>query len=187
MSPFMFSRACESRNSPFPNHQNQPSPMGCTSSLLNAQAAHRRALPERMNDHYRHKLLPRLPHEVEAYRSWSLLELTLEISRPKNRPLPRYAPEVPLCKSRSLPWPPQRPREPADREKATVETDCVVDLDLFFLCWSKDLLLTCENVGSWEEKLTFAREMQDFWTKRELVAHEVQDCACDCACACGMI
>lgn len=151
MSPYMFSKTCESRISPFPNHQNQPSPMGCTSSLPKAQAAHRREVSELINDHYRHELLPRLPHEVEAYRSRSLPELTLEISRPKNRPLPRNAPEVPPCKNRSLPWPPQRPREPANREKSTVETDCVVDLDLFFPCWSKNLLFKFENVESWEE------------------------------------
>ena len=55
----------------------------------------------------------------------------------------------------------------------------------FFPYWSIILLLKGESVESWEERLTFAREMQDCWTERKLFAHEVQDCAYNCAC--GMV
>ena len=163
--------------------------MGCTYPQPTAQASHRQAMSEPMIDYYRHKPLPHLPHELETYRSRSLPQLpSSKTSRRNNRPLSKYAPEVPPYKNRPLPSPPLRTSEgPGLEEKSTVETEttCVMDSWSLFPYWSKILLLKCESVESWGEKLSFARDMQDCWTKRRLFAHEVQDCAYKCAC--GMI
>lgn len=186
MSPFIFSKTCEQRRSFPPNHQDQKTPtMGCTSFQPKIHNPHRRVMSEPINDSYRHKLLPCLPHEIGTYRSRSLPEVPSETSRRNNRPLSKYAPEVPPYKNRPLPSPPLRTSEPAEREKWTAKTICTIDSESFFRHWSKIRLLKCEDVESWEEKLTFAQEMQDCWTKRKLFAHEVQDCAFNCAC--GML
>ena len=65
------------------------------------------------------------------------------------------------------------------------EEDARGEMESFFPYWSKILMLKCESVSGWEEKLRFAREMQDCWTKRRLFAHEVRNCAMNCAC--GMV
>ena len=182
----MFSKTCEPRHSLFPNHQDQQlASMVCTYPQLNAQAPHRRATPEPINDYYRHKALPRLPCEIDPYRSRSLPELPSQTSKPIDKPLSKHAPEVPPYKDTSLPSLPLRTKGLAKREVSSMETNGVVDLESSFPYWSKSLLLKCENGGSWEEKLAFARETQDCWTKGILFAHELRDCAYGCAC--GMI
>ncbi|CAF9904496.1 MAG: hypothetical protein ALECFALPRED_008583 [Alectoria fallacina] len=159
--------------------------MDCPYPQPTSHNPHRRATSEPTNEYYRHKLLPRLPYEIERYRSRSLPELPSEASRRNNRPLSKYAPAVPPDKNRPLPSPPLRPSEPAKGGSSTVETICMVDSESFFPHWSKIRLLQWEEVESWEEKLTFARERQECWTRRNLFAHEVKDCASGCAC--GMI
>ena len=189
MSPFMFSKTCEQRRSLFPNHQDQQPPTtGCPYPPPTTHNPHRRATSEPTNDYYRHKLLPRLPHEIETYRSRSLPELPSEASRRNKRPQSKPAPAIlpPDDKNRPLPSPPPpRPSGPAKRGHSTVETICILDSESFFPYWSKiRLLQQWEMVESWrEEKLTFARERQGCWTKgKKLFAHEVQDCAIGCAC-----
>ena len=159
--------------------------MECAYSQSRVQAPHRRAVSEPINDYYRHKHLPRLPHEIETYRSRSLPELPPETSKPNNRLPTMNALEIPLYKNKPLPLPPLQTSEPVKRKRSTAEENPVVDTESFFPYWSKILLLNCESVDSWEEKLTFAREMQDFWTKRKLFAHELRNCALNCAC--GMV
>lgn len=159
--------------------------MDCPDTQSTAQPSHRRAKSEPIDAYYHHKPLPRLPKEIEMYRTRSLPALPSETSSCNKRPLSKYAPQVPPYRNRPLPSRPPRRSEPFQRVKSTVETICMVDSEFFFPHWSKILLLKCERVESWEEKLTFAREMQDCWTKRKLFAHEVLDCACDCAC--GMV
>lgn len=184
MSPFVFSKTCQQRESLFPNHKDQQPPtMGCTYPQPTAQAPHRRTMSEPINEYYRYKLLPRLPHEIETYRSRSLPEPPSVTSRPNDRPLSKYAPKVPPCENRPpLPSPPLRTSEPAQKEDSTVETIRPFGSESFFPCWSRSLLSKCESSASWEEKLTFARERRGRWAKRRLFAHEVQGCAYDCAC-----
>ncbi len=182
VSRLMFGKTFEQRRSLDTNRNDQQDP---TMAQPTAQAAHRRAMSEPVNDYYRHKLLPRLPHEFEMYRSRSLPELPSDTSNANHRPPSKYAPEVPPYKNRPLPSPPLRTSKPATRASSTVETICMPDAESCFPYWSEILLLKFENVGNWEAKLSFAREMQDCWTKRELFAHEVRECALDCAC--GMI
>ena len=176
----MFSETCAQRPSQFPTHQDQqPLVMDRVHPQPAAPAPHRRAISEPVNVYYRHKHLPRLPHEIEPYRSRSLPEIPLEANRRSLRPQSKYAPDVPPYKNRPLPPPPLRTSEPARRETRTVETLCVVETE------SRILLLKCERVDSWEEKLAFAREMQDRWTKGTRFAHEIRECTFDCAC--GMV
>lgn len=186
MSPFIFSRKCEPRQSFFPNHPNQqPTNVVCTYPQPKGQVPHRRVKSEPLNDHYRHKLLPRLPHEIDPYRSRSLPELPSETSKFNNRPQSKYAPEIPTYKNKPLPSLPLQTCEHAEREISTVGMNSTIDSESFLQTWSKCLLLKCENVESWEEKLSLARETQDCWAKGKSFAHEVQDCAYNCAC--GMI
>ena len=175
-----------SRTPSCPTAKTNNATMGYTHSQSTAQAPHRRAMSEPVNHYYQHKPLPLLPHEIETYRSRSLSELPSDTSRRDHRPLSKYAAEVPPHKERSLPSPPlQTSQTGLEKWSAAVETAGMTNSWSFFPYWSKILLLKCENVESWEEKLTFAREMQDCWTERKLFAHEVRDCAYHCAC--GMV
>ena len=160
------------------------SPIHHTYSSLSARPRHRHTQSEPTNNYHQHKPLPRLPHEIEMYRTRSLPQLPSETSRRtnKSRPLSKFSPEVPAYKNRPLPSPPLRA---ARRGESTAETICTVEYESVFPYWSKILLLKWENAESWEGKLAFAREMQHCWTERRLFAHEVRECAFDCAC--GMV
>ena len=150
---------------------------------------HRRAVSEPINDYYRHKHLPRLPHEIDTYRTRSLPDLPPGNSKANNddadEPPSNPAFESPLSKkNKPLPMAPlQTGQEVKKRTGSTVEE--VDDTESFFPYWSKILLLRRESVGCWEEKLVFAREMQGCWTERRVFAHEVRKCALNCAC--GMV
>ena len=159
--------------------------MDCAYPQTKVQAPHRRAVSEPVNDYYRHKHLPRLPHEIEIYRSRSLPELPPGTSKVDDKSPSKKAFEIPLYKDKPLPLVPLQTSRPVKRGLSIVQENPVVDTESFFPYWSKILLLKCESMNCWEEKLTFAREMQDCWTKRKLFAHEVRNCALNCAC--GMI
>ena len=157
--------------------------MHCVSSQ---PQAHRRAVSEPVNDYYRHKHLPRLPHEIDTYRSRSLPDLPRGSSKVNDHPPSKKVFEIPLYKDKPLPLAPLQTGEPVKRRRsASVEENVGIDTGSFFPYWSKILLLKCESVSGWEEKLAFAREVQDCWTKRRLFAHEVRNCALNCAC--GMV
>ena len=158
---------------------------GYTDSQSVAQVTHRRAISEPVNYYYWHKPLPRLPHEIETYRSRSLPEPPSEPNRRNHRPLSKYTAKVPPYKDRALPSSPLQTSEPGVEDESAAETICMAESWSFFPYWSKILLLKGESVENWEEKLTFAREMQDCWAERKLFAHEVQYCARNCAC--GMV
>ena len=160
--------------------------MGYTYAQATTQAPHRRAMSEPVNQYYRHKPLPLLPHEMETSRSRSMPGVPSDTSRRSHGPVSKYAAQGPPHKNRPPPSPPLQKSQPGlEKWSAAVETAGMTHSWSFFPYWSKILLLKCEKVESWEEKLTFAREMQDCWTERKLFAHEVQDCAYHCAC--GMV
>lgn len=113
----------------------------------------------------------------------------METSKSDDTPLSRCSPEVLPYKNRHLLSPPPRRSEPAKRDSSPVETNGVVDSESFVPLFgphrSMLMLLKYEDGGSWDEKLAFARDTQDCWTKGKVFAHEVRECAYDCAC--GMI